>query len=63
MIKSSLAATQEYFDLNVEQAAGLWLNGVAAERLLRCRPLHHPIGLDPEAQRNFNGNPKQGTQE
>ncbi|CAE6933163.1 unnamed protein product [Symbiodinium sp. KB8] len=47
-----LAMAYEYFDLNVEQAAGLWLNGVAAQRLLRCQPLKHPIGLDAEAHAN-----------
>ncbi|CAJ1452634.1 unnamed protein product [Effrenium voratum] len=45
-----LAVAYEYFDLNVEQAAGLW-NGVAARRLLRCPP-RHPIHLDPEAHAN-----------
>lgn len=43
---------EEYFDLNVELSGGLWLNGVAAGRLLRCRPLRHPIRLDPEAHHN-----------
>ena len=47
-----LGVAYEYFDLNVEQAAGVWLNGVAAQRLLRCQPLSHPISLDPEAHRN-----------
>ncbi|CAK9117583.1 unnamed protein product [Durusdinium trenchii] len=47
-----LALAYEYFDLNVEQAAGLWLNGVALQRILRCRPLQHPIKLDPEAHAN-----------
>ncbi|CAJ1386853.1 unnamed protein product, partial [Effrenium voratum] len=47
-----LAVAYEYFDLNVEQAAGLWINGVAARRLLRCQPLRHPIHLDPEAHAN-----------
>lgn len=47
-----LAFAYEYFDLNVEQAAGLWLNGVAAQRLLRCETLRHPIRLDPDAHAN-----------
>lgn len=47
-----LAFAYEYFDLNVEQAAGLWLNGVAAQRLLRCPTLRHPVKLDPEAHAN-----------
>ena len=47
-----LAFAYEYFDLNVEQAAGLWLNGVAAQRLLRCETLRYPIRLDPDAHAN-----------
>ncbi|CAE8717664.1 unnamed protein product, partial [Polarella glacialis] len=47
-----LAFAYEYFDLNVEQAAGLWINGVAAQRLLRCPPHHHPISLHPESHAN-----------
>ena len=47
-----LALAYEYFDLNVEQASGLWLNGVALQRIIRCQPLRHPIKLDPEAHAN-----------
>lgn len=47
-----LAFAYEYFDLNVEQAAGLWLNGVAAQRILRCETLRHPIKLDADAHAN-----------
>eukprot|EP00928_Gymnodinium_smaydae_P016526 TRINITY_DN16214_c0_g1_i1.p2 TRINITY_DN16214_c0_g1~~TRINITY_DN16214_c0_g1_i1.p2 ORF type:complete len:766 (-),score=202.94 TRINITY_DN16214_c0_g1_i1:99-2396(-) len=47
-----LGLAYEYFDLNVEQDAGVWLNGVALSRLLRCPAMKHPIVLDPEGHAN-----------
>eukprot|EP00927_Polykrikos_kofoidii_P005185 TRINITY_DN12069_c0_g1_i1.p1 TRINITY_DN12069_c0_g1~~TRINITY_DN12069_c0_g1_i1.p1 ORF type:complete len:841 (-),score=108.64 TRINITY_DN12069_c0_g1_i1:494-2650(-) len=47
-----LGLAYENFDLNVEQDAGVWLNGVAVDRLLRCPTMHHPIQLDPVGHAN-----------
>lgn len=41
-----LAVAHVYASVNVEQSAGLWLNGVAANRLFRCPTQKHPIFLD-----------------
>lgn len=47
-----LALAYEYFDLNIEQDAGVWLNGVAVRRLLRCPPKDHSIQLNWEGHAN-----------
>lgn len=47
-----LALGYEYFDVHVEPDAGIWLNGVAMERLLRCPSMGHPITLSPAAHAN-----------
>merc|ERR1712146_434024 len=47
-----LALAYEFFDMNVEQDAGVWLNGVALDRLLRCPSMDHPISLDPDGHTN-----------
>mmetsp|Transcript_181342 Transcript_181342/g.575511 ORF Transcript_181342/g.575511 Transcript_181342/m.575511 type:complete len:675 (-) Transcript_181342:283-2307(-) len=47
-----LGLAYEYFDYHVEHDAGLWLNRVAMERILRCPALNHPLVFDQGAHAN-----------